>query len=279
LLIARSLVTPVVLLVLCLLGYWGLLFCLQRWMLFPAPPVAGAPPRPPDARQIWLTIPGAGVEAWYLAPFEPGQRRAPLLIFAHGNGELIDYWATEFNQPRTWGMGILLLEYPGYGRSGGAPSQETVVAAILAAFDWAAAQPDIDPARIVGYGRSLGGAAVAALIGQRPVAGLILESTFTSVRAFASRFAAPRLLVRDPFDVLACVRRYGGPLLILHGERDTVIPLAHGRALAEAQAQAEFHSLPCGHNDCPPSWAVVKKFLARCDLLDTAGKGQAPPAG
>ncbi len=266
------LVTPVAVLVLGLFGYWAVLFWVQRWMLFPAPSIAGAPPRPPDARQIWLSIPSARVEAWYLAPFEPSPRRAPLLIFAHGNGELIDYWATEFDQPRTWGMGILLLEYPGYGRSGGRPSEKSVGAAIFAAFDWGVAQPDIDPARIVGYGRSLGGAAVAAFIGERPVAGLILESTFTSVRAFASRFAAPALLVRDRFNVLASVRRYRGPLLILHGERDDLIPPAHGRALAEAHGHAEFHSLPCGHNDCPPSWVVVKRFLDRYDLLDKAGK-------
>jgi len=258
--------------VLGLFGYWALLFSVQRRILFPAPSVAGAPPRPSDARQIWLSIPGARVEAWYLAPFEPSQGRAPLLIFAHGNGELIDYWPTEFDEPRGWGMAVLLLEYPGYGRSGGAPSEESVVAATFAAFDWAAAQPDIDPASIVGYGRSLGGGAVAALIGERAVAGLILAATFTSVRAFASRFAAPGLLVRDPFDVLERVRRYRGPLLVLHGKHDTVIPQAHGRALAEAHGEAEFHSLPCGHNDCPPSWGLVKRFLDRHDLLDKARK-------
>src|SRR6202008_4301022 len=128
----------------------------------------------------------------------------------------------------------LLLEYPGYGRSTGVTTQQSITAASLAAYDWATQQSGIDPKRIIAYGRSLGGGAACALATQRAVAALILESTFTSVRPFAWRFRAPGFLVRDPFDNLAVVRAFKKPLLVLHGTRDEVIPVEHGRELAAA---------------------------------------------
>jgi fermentation-respiration switch protein FrsA (DUF1100 family) len=102
---------------------------------------------------------------------------------------------------------------------------------------------------------------VCALIGRRPIAALILEAPFTSVRPFASRYGAPGFLVRDPFDNLAQVAGFRGPLLILHGAQDDVIPPCHSQALARAAPQAELHLLPCGHNDCPRAWDLVGAFL------------------
>jgi fermentation-respiration switch protein FrsA (DUF1100 family) len=251
---------------LALAGYWGLLFLVQRSLLFPAPSPSDAPARPADARQVWLTTPAGPVETWYLPPLSGAGRPAPLILFAHGNGELIDYWPAAFDPPRRSGHAVLLLEYPGYGRSQGRPSEASITAAALAAFDWAASQPEVDAARIVGYGRSLGSGAVCALIGRRPLAGLILESPFSSVRSFARRYGAPGFLVRDPFDNLSRIRRYHGPLLILHGEHDDIIPPLHGRALAAAAPQAEFHLLPCGHNNCPRAWGLIDAFLGRNGL-------------
>jgi uncharacterized protein len=250
-----------------LLVYWAALFFWQRTLLFPAPSTAGAPARPRDAKVIWLETAAAQVEAWYLPPLVSSSAPAPLLLFTHGNGELIDYWPDDFEEPRRWGMAVLLLEYPGYGRSGGVATQLTITAAVLAAFDWARQQPSIDPDHIIAYGRSVGGAAAAALAEERPVAAMILESSFTSIRAFAIRYGAPALLVRDKFDNLETVRRFEKPLLILHGEYDLTIPVAHGRALHAAQPASEFHLLPCGHNDCPRPWAAIKRFLEKHHLL------------
>lgn len=247
-------------------GYWLLLFLAQRSLLFPAPTLAGAPARPADAQSIWLPTASGPVEAWYLPAYGVRPGPTPLILFAHGNGELIDYWPGEFEQPRRWGHAVLLLEYPGYGRSAGAPTQATITQAALAAFDWARTRPELDSARIVAYGRSLGTGAVCALLGQRPVAGLILEAPFTSVRAFASRYGAPGFLVRDPFDNRARLAGYRGPLLILHGAEDPIIPPGHSRALAGVAPQAELHFLPCGHNDCPRAWDLVGAFLRRHGL-------------
>ena len=251
-----------------LVAYWGGLFLGQRAMLFPAPNLAGAPAPPADAQQLSLPGQAGPIAAWFLPPIPASSTPGPLLIFTHGNAELIDYWPEAFEEPRTWGVAVLLLEYPGYGRSSGSPSEASITDAILAAYDWARANPVVDSRRIVAWGRSLGGGAACRLAAQRPIAALILESTFTSIRAFAGRFGAPAFLVRDPFDNLAFVRDYQGPLLLLHGSHDEVIPAQHSRTLATAAPQAELHLLPCGHNDCPQAWTVIRAFLEHHDILD-----------
>lgn len=250
-----------------LAAYWTLLFVAQRSMLFPMPPVAGAPPRPPFAEQIWLNTSFGRVEAWHLPAIEPVYERAPLLLFAHGNGELIDYWPEEFEEPRRWGADVLLVEYPGYGRSAGSPSQVSITEAMLTAYEWARQHPRVDASRIIPYGRSLGGGAAAIVSTERPVPALILESSFSSVAAFAAGFGAPRLLVRDPFDSVSAVKSFTGPILILHGDRDDIVPPHHARALAAAAGNATLTFMACGHNDCPRPWMEVRAFLSKNGLL------------
>ena len=217
-------------------GYFVLACAMQRSVLFPAPPVAGAGAleRIPGAEQIWIDTDGARAEAWYLPPLLAAPGPAPLVVFAHGNGELIDDWAEAFEPPRRWGAGVLLVEYPGYGRSTGSPSQDSIAATMASAFDRMAAREEIDPARIIAYGRSLGGGAVCALARERRLAALVLESTFTSVRKLARGFGLPGFLVRDPFDNLGALRSYPGPVLI-------VAPYSLGRALSNRVARLRGH--------------------------------------
>ena len=105
-----------------LLAYLGLAFALQRSVLFPKPgtPRASVTGGRSDLEVAWIGTHGE-VESWYLPPHEISGPAA-VLIFTHGNGELIDYWVDEFEAPREWGLGVLLVEYPGYGRSGGRPA-------------------------------------------------------------------------------------------------------------------------------------------------------------
>jgi fermentation-respiration switch protein FrsA (DUF1100 family) len=247
---------------------------MQRSILFPKPPLFGAPAMPPDAQQVWLSTPAGRVEAWFLPanpnpsnPSNPSTRPNPLLLFTHGNGELIDYWPDEFQEPRSWGVGVLLVEYPGYGRSEGSPSQQSITQAVVAAYDWARSQPSIDPARLIPYGRSLGGGAAAILSLERQVPAMILESSFSSVSAFAARFGAPAFLVRDPFDSIAAVSKFQGPILVLHGDRDDIVPPGHSRTIAAAAKHATLTWMPCGHNDCPRPWREIRAFLEAHKLL------------
>jgi fermentation-respiration switch protein FrsA (DUF1100 family) len=169
---------------------------------------------------------------------------------------------------RELGLGVLLVEYPGYGRSEGTPSERSVSDAMRAAYDAVAARPDVDPRRIVGFGRSLGGGAICQLALHRSLAALVLESTFTSVGDIARGFGLPRFLVRDPFDNAAVLAKFAGPVLLVHGEQDTLIPVAHAHALHALRPDARLAlASGCGHNDCPPPWQLVKTFLAESGLL------------
>jgi len=195
--------------------------------------------------------------------------RTPLVIFTHGNAELAEQWVGQFAEPLSWGWAVLLLEYPGYGRSTGAPSEQSILETAAGAYDWARQDSRVDSGRIVPWGRSLGGGPAAWLGAHRAVAGLILESAFTSTRPLAARYLIPGFLVRDPFDNLSILQRYRGPLLVLHGRDDRIVPVAQGRALAGAVPGAQFHELPCGHNDCRRPWSTVQTFL---DALDSSSR-------
>ena len=216
------------------------------------------------SQQVWLG-PNRDLEAWLLRP-AASARPYPVIIYTHGNGELIDHWVAPFRAMTDAGVAVLLVEYPGYGRSGGRPTRDSISAGIIAAFDFASGHPEIDARRIVAYGRSLGGAAACALAVERPVAALILESTFTSMADLMPRFV-PRALVLDPFDSLAVIAAGTPPVLVMHGVRDRVIPFAHGEKLARA-AGTEPVPLPCGHNDCPRQWPPILEFLRRHAVIE-----------
>ena len=252
-------------------GYLGLVYALQRAALFPRP---GAADRSPAEGRTDVEVlrvgPDRDVEAWLLSPLPTATLEsdpAPLLIFAHGNGELIDHWVDAFDPLRLRGLAVLLVEYPGYGRSGGAPSEATIARTVASAFDQVTARPDIDGERVVAYGRSVGGGAAATLARQRGVSALVFESSFTSVRKLARRYGLVGPLVRDPFDVLSVVRDFDGPVLVIHGTEDRLIPTSHGRKLAAAAADGELVLLACGHNDCPRPWAEVGSFLERNGIV------------
>lgn len=251
--------------------YCALLFLAQRQVLFPRYMIP-TPPAPeiksPPTERWWLETSSGKVEAWYLPPAAAG-KPAPAVIFGHGNGELIDYWPNELARFQEMGVGLLLVEYPGYGRSAGSPSQDSIAETFVLAYDRLAARTDVDPARIVLFGRSLGGGAVCDLALKRPAAALILMSCFKSVSAFAVRYLAPAFLIRDPFDNLAALRHYQGPVLILHGRSDEVVPFGHGQALYAAARNGQMIVYEAGHNDCPPDWAVFWRDVG--DFLRTHG--------
>jgi fermentation-respiration switch protein FrsA (DUF1100 family) len=256
--------------------YCTLVFVLQRQMIFPRRHIGYAPVALLDnlpIEKIWLNTAGATVESWYIRPTSsPADGRGPALIFAHGNAERIDQCTGELMPFTALGIGVLLVEYPGYGQSTGTPSQKSITAAFTAAYDMLAARHDVDPSRIVFYGRSLGGGVVCALAAKRSAAALILASTFTSIRAMASRYLVPGFMVRDPFDNLTVVRDFSGPVLVVHGRYDTIIPFHHGTTLQKTARHATLLlAYDCGHNDCPPNadrfWRDIADFLREAGII------------
>jgi fermentation-respiration switch protein FrsA (DUF1100 family) len=242
-------------------------FMLQRTLIFVGKrrgPITGAPPSFPNAERVALETPAGRVDALYMAPRVPPSRgyKAPAVLFAHGNAELIDDFPEWFEVVRPPELAVLLVEYPGYGWSEGEPSAASARDTLELAYDWLVARPELDPARIVGYGRSLGGGALCTLVGRKRFAALVLSSTFTSLRPLARSMFAPPMLLEDPFDNLAAVKRFEGPVLVLHGTSDEVIPYPHGEELAAASPRAKLLSYRAGHNDCPPDPASYAEQLA-----------------
>lgn len=232
-------------------------YTIQRSVIYPRQLVE----RPADSEpvingdRLWIETSQGKVEAWYLpsyVDYEAGGE--PLLIFAHANAELIDYWPQHVDALREMGIGVLLVEYPGYGRSAGEPSQQSLTEVFTKAYDLAMSWGAVNKDQVAVCGRSLGGGVACALAKERKVNALILMSTFTSVRAMAKNYLLPSFLILDPFDNLAVVKHFKGKLLVVHGTRDEYFPYAMGVELAQAAPDGNLLTYDCGHNDCIPDW-------------------------
>jgi len=241
---------------------------LQRALLFPKGALQPLPEAlsTPGLDRLWLDSPEGPVEVWLL----PGrgvdaEHPGPAVVFAHGNGELIDHWPEALSPYRDMGVTVVLPEYRGYGRSAGHPSEEAIRTDLRALHERLRADPRIDPERLVYHGRSLGGGAACTLLDGHPPRALILESTFTSVADVASGMRLPRFLVVDRFDNRKALASYDGPLLVLHGASDRLVPVSHARELAASHPGAQLVLYDCGHNDMPPRgsdyWARIERFL------------------
>jgi len=259
------------LLALAIAGAW-VVTALQKYLTFPrAHPSVEQPAAMAAAggEAHWFDIDGARVEAWFLPA--AGGTPAPLVIHAHGNGELIDIQTQSVAALRAAGIAVLLVEYPGYGRSTGNPSEATVTAAFVAAYDWAKRDARVDATHIIGYGRSLGGGAIAQLAARRPLAALVLESTFINLAEMVRDAGVPDWLVVNRFDTRAVLAGYPGPVLVLHGTRDGTFPVVHAHSLRAASPHATLHLEACGHNDCPLQWELVLSFLAQNGVFTKPG--------
>lgn len=260
------------------LGWAALLYASQRGLVFPGAQLRAPPGTDPTgAERITVHPDGGRLDAFLLRA--AGQARAPAILFAHGNAEFAVQNIRAFAPWRDAGLHVLLVEYPGYDGAPGAPSQASIDARWLAAFDWLAAQPFVDPARIVGFGRSLGSGPTAALAARRPLAAVVLQSAYADTRWFAHDRLLPGFLVRDRWDNLSALRAYGGPVFAAHGRHDRVVPPRHAEALATLP-NVRMAWFDCGHNDCP--WfdaayrAQVLGFLAFEGVIVPPARTPAP---
>lgn len=218
----------------------------------------------------WLTLPdGARVEAWW-RPF-PGaspERPAPAVLVFHGNGELIDD-SREFAE--VWnaaGASVLLVEYRGYGRSGGEPGVATGIADAAAWFDRVAATPGVRPDVVLAYGFSLGGVFAAELAAIRPVAGLAMEGAPSGLVEIARDRGIWLVFTRERFDGRAALASLAPdvPVLLTHGRPDLIVPFRHLGLLSEARPGA---TVVAGTHPHEPYAAWMRPALLQ-DLLASA---------
>ena len=222
--------------------------------------------------RLGRTIRGGQVEAWFMpAPAASSQSPAPVVLFAHGNGELIEHWPDLLAPYLDLGISVLLPEYRGYGRSAGWPSERTIVDDCRWFLARVRERSDTDGQRVILHGRSIGGGVVCSLARHVEVSALILWSTFTSVTAVARRFGVPGFLAPDRFDNLDALSNVRAPTFIAHGIVDTLIPVEHARTLASAVPGSELHLYDGGHNDSPPpeQWLALARFLRRANVART----------
>jgi fermentation-respiration switch protein FrsA (DUF1100 family) len=230
----------------------------QDRIAFPGP--NSTLPRPeqegiPDGQIVTVrTSDGVALKGWYLPPSPPppGRRRAPGLVWFYGNMETVGLIAPVLKAFRPPATGLLVLDYRGYGESGGRTTEQGVYHDAEAAWAYLAARSEIDSTRIAVYGRSIGSVPALYLATERPVKAVVLESPFTSGPEMAKEHYSlvPSSLIRLELDNLGRARRLAAPLLVVHGSADWIAPISMGRAIAEAGHAEELYVIErAGHND------------------------------
>lgn len=234
----------------------------QRQLLYL--PDRASPLPPADVEEVVVTTEdGLELVAWFLTPdIEP----VTTILMAPGNAGNRAGRVPMARALNERGHAVLLLEYRGYGGNPGRPSEAGLLADARAARDHLAARADVEVARIAYLGESIGSAVVAALAVERPPAALVLRSPFPEL-ADVGRAAYPflpiRTLLRDRHPTSDHLGGYDGPVLVVAGAADRIVPSELSREVAQGAA-ATFVEVPAaGHNDAALS--VGGRFLTAVD--------------
>jgi uncharacterized protein len=220
---------------LALVGYLvglAVLFFVQRSFVFPIPQKLRTTPEAagfPEAEEHFLTTADdEKVIVWHV-PAKPGHA---VILYFPGNGDFLAGSASRFRAMTSDGTGLVALSYRGYAGSTGQPSERGLLLDAAAAYAFTSARYGAD--RIVVWGFSLGTGVAVALAAEQPVGKLILEAPYTSIADVAAsrfRLVPVRWLMRDQFRSDERIARVTAPLLIMHGARDSTIPIGFGERL------------------------------------------------
>jgi hypothetical protein len=210
------------------------------------------PPHCADAREVWITTStGDEIHGLYWPP-PPG---APTIAFFHGNAQSVYEWAMVRQDLEGVEAGMLLVDYPGYGKSTGRPTERSLYAAGRASLSWLASDRSTPEQDIVVFGKSLGGGVAVEVSRGKSLKGLVLESTFSSIPSVA-RILLPlvptdAVFAKERYDSLSKIGDVHCPVLVVHGTGDGLIPIDEGRALFEgANPPKEMYEVKgAGHNN------------------------------
>jgi fermentation-respiration switch protein FrsA (DUF1100 family) len=248
---------------LALVGYLvglAVLFFVQRSFVFPIPQKTRTSPEAagfPEAEEHFLTTADdEKIIVWHV-PAKPGHA---VILYFPGNGDFLAGSASRLRAMTSDGTGLVALSYRGYAGSTGQPSERGLLLDAAAAYAFTSARYSTD--RIVAWGFSLGTGVAVALAAGQPVRKLILEAPFTSVADVAAlrfRIVPVRWLMRDQFRSDERITRVTAALLIMHGARDSTIPIGFGeRLFSLAHEPKQFVRFPEGGHDNLGNYGAIE---------------------
>ena len=234
-----------------------------------------------DYEDAWFRSPdGTCLHGWYV----PHENPRAVVLYCHGNSGNLSHRAGVLRTLHDEvGVSVLIFDYRGYGRSHGRPGEEGILADARAARAWLARRAGVDEQDIVLLGHALGTGVAVDLAARDGARALVLESAFTSVPDVGASYFPRlpiRLVTRTELDSYHKIRRYRGPLLQSHGERDTIVPYRLGRRLYRAANEPkEFITLP-GHDHMDPLGGdYFARLAAFLDNLEPSGESGPTIAG
>jgi uncharacterized protein len=264
------------LLAIYVVGVLILLAC-ENMLVYLATPASEGWRQPVDlpAEDVALTsADGTRLHAWWI----PNPDSKGTILFCHGQQGNLSFRGKVLRRLQSLGMSVLAIDYPGFGRCEGSPTEQGCYDAADAAYDWLVNEKRVPPSEIMVVGKSLGGGVATDLASRRPCRALVLVMTFTSVPDVASRmfpFVPTRLLMRNRFDNLEKIGRCKCPVYLAHGADDWKIPPSHSEQLCEAVTgprrcflmEGVGHGWPCLTDEC---LADLKRFLSETQSTATS---------
>ena len=221
----------------------------RRFIYFPEPArtLPAAVGLPDVSERILSTPDGEKIVAWY-GRAKPGQ---PTLLYFHGNGGALEFRSASIRRYLDRGRGMFMMSYRGYSGSTGSPSETANVADAKLAYDQLV-KDGVRPEDIILYGKSLGTGVAIEVAAEKKVAGVILDSPYTSIVELASAlypWLPVNLLLEDRYNSILHIHDVHVPIFIVHGEADDVIPVEMARRLfAAANQPKEIVTIPgAGH--------------------------------
>ena len=199
------------------------------------------------------------------ALYLPNSEAKYTILYAHGNAEDLGDIEFRLQQLNQNGFSVLAYDYPGYGISTGQPTEKSVYLAIDAVYHYLTQELKIPADKIIVYGRSVGGGSALELAANHPVAGVILESTFTTPFRVVIPFP---IFPFEKFDNVKKIQKINAPVLMMHGKQDHIIPIEQSQKLFELAStpKLSFWVEAADHNDLfdvadQQYWEQLKAFI------------------
>lgn len=241
-------------------GYLGLaLFAVffSNGMIFPAPE-----PSYTDSDEVIRMKISNDREVVAIDLENPGAEYT--ILYSHGNGEDLGMIRPFLDELRNRGFAVFAYDYPGYGLSTGSPSEPGAHEAAAMAYRYLVSVKQVDPSKIILFGRSLGSGPSWKLAATQPVAGMIIDGGFASTFRCVTKY---KLLPWDVFDNLALVGEVDCPVLLMHGKQDRTVPFHHAQRMNQAY-EGPISTLfidEAGHNNLvesagPAYWDAIDTF-------------------